>query len=74
METKPPETLEMPDQESFSGKKIDTSSAFGNPSGLARDAKRQMKESGLPAEGDGSGSAPDETLQQILKGEVPKSR
>ena len=72
---------DMPDPESLSGKKFDTSAAFGGGAALAKDTTTQMQESGIPAGGeaagapapDSSGSGPDETLQQILKGEVPKS-
>jgi hypothetical protein len=73
METKPAETLDMPEKESIEGRQFDTSSAFGNPGGLAQDPQAQMSASSLPAEDDNAGSGPDETLQQILKGEVPRS-
>ena len=76
--------VDMPEPEALAGQKFDTSAAFGGGAGLAKDTSSQMEESGLPggsdagAEGssssaDSSGSGPDETLQQILKGEVPKS-
>ena len=73
MEATPTTSVEMPDQEAVEGVRIDTSSAFGSPGGLAKDPQTQMAESNVPTEGDGSRSGSDETLKKILNGEVPTS-
>jgi hypothetical protein len=65
-------------EEDLAGKKIDTATAFGGTAVLAPasapDTESRMSDISTPSEdGDSSTSGPDETLQQILKGEVPKS-
>ncbi len=61
-------------EETLADKQIDTATAFGSPAVLAPNTESRMSDISTPSEdGDSSGSGPDETLQQILKGEVPKS-
>lgn len=74
MDTNPPDQ-DKPNPEAISGKRIDTSSAFGGTSVLGRDAESRLNDlSGSP---EGAPEPPregaDENLQQILGGEVPKS-
>lgn len=74
MDTSPPKPDVKPDPEAILGK-IDTSSAFGGPSALGRDVESRLDDlSGTP-EGapEPRNEGPDENLQQILRGEVPKS-
>jgi hypothetical protein len=62
--------------ESLAGEKIDTATAFGSPAVLGPNTEDRMSDISIhteEGEGDSRGSGPDETLQQILKGEVPKS-
>ena len=42
-------SVDMPDAESLSGRKIDTSAAFSGGAGFAKYTDTQMRESGLPA-------------------------
>ena len=72
MDTSP---ADRPDSETISGKRIDTSSAFGGASVLGRDAESRLNDlSGTP---DGfpkaANTSQEEELQQILGGKVPKS-
>ncbi|MEX2552448.1 MAG: hypothetical protein WD627_05555 [Actinomycetota bacterium] len=75
MEAKPAEELDMPDQNAISGKLIYTSAAFGGASDLGRDAESRLNDLSGPPGGapEPRKSEPDENLQQILGGEVPKS-
>lgn len=73
MESTSPASTDTP-EETLEGKKIDTATAFGGPAALAPDTEARMSDLSTPTDsGDSSGSGPDETLQQVLKGEVPKS-
>lgn len=76
METNDAGETDMPDPGTLAGKQIDTATAFGGGAGLGRDAQSRVQDlSGAP---DSTGAAepspegPDENLQQILGGEVPK--
>ena len=75
MDTSQSESTGTPDPEAISGKRIDTSSAFGGPSALGRDVDSRLDDlSGTPkGMPESRNEGPDENLKQILSGEVPKS-
>ncbi len=74
MEANSASTVDAPEEDTLGGKQIDTATAFGGPAVLAPNTEDRMSDISTPTdEGDSSGSGPDETLQRILKGEVPKS-
>jgi len=75
MEDKPAEEPDTPDPKAISGKVIDASAAFGGASALGRDAESRLNDlSGTPESApEPRKTEPDENLQQILSGEVPKS-
>jgi hypothetical protein len=77
MNTSPADPDDKPDPESISGKRIDTTSAFGGTSSLGRDVDSRLNDLSGSPEGtptpEPRQEGPDENLQQILGGEVPKS-